>query len=599
MLIHNACNKESFPPCQPPSSAVPFSHPKKPCSWTPTVSPKWESAKLRIRKSGWFHPLLLLGWIAVGAVLRFVGLNVQACWGDEFSTLVFGLGNSFQTVPLDRAIPLDTLLSPLQLRPDAGLGSVVRHLLDESTHPPVYFALTHLWMRLFSPDNGVAVMTVGRSLAALCGIAAIPATFGLGWLAFGSYRVAHLAAALMAVSPLGVFLSREARHYPLAILLFIASMACLVVAIRRLRQGQPPTVGLVLGWIVINALGIATHYFFGLAFAAEGIALLRFWIADWKQGEIWGKPWRRIYAAIAGTLASGLAWIPVWQSFYGSDLTSWVYEDEPLEEWFEPIERTIGWMVSMLFQLPTDTAVVSETVEIISQIAVGIAAIAAAIAIFRGLKRQPSAWLLEIRIFGGIILGAIAIFLVFYIFGTDLTLAPRFSFIYFPAFIAFVAVSLHAQPKAAIAIWLLGLLGGMTVVANIGDLEHHRPDRLVDAMQRDSQAPILISTTHDLHHGPIVKMMGIAVELMRENMISPQFLLAHHGRDLGEATGTLGRILMTRDRPLDLWLVNFKAPIDLTGQNCRELSDGEEEVGRFEYRHYRCDRVRNDWTAES
>lgn len=48
--------------------------------------------------------LLLLVWIAIATCLRLTNLDGKPPWTDEFSTLVFILGNSFQDVPLDRAI---------------------------------------------------------------------------------------------------------------------------------------------------------------------------------------------------------------------------------------------------------------------------------------------------------------------------------------------------------------------------------------------------------------------------------------------------------------------------------------------------------------
>ena len=98
---------------------------------------------------GWFHFLLLLVWLAIGTSLRFTHLASKPPWTDEFATLVFSLGNSFRTIPLDQAIALDTLLLPLQPNPESGIGAVIHHLMTESTHPPVYFVLTHLWMQLF------------------------------------------------------------------------------------------------------------------------------------------------------------------------------------------------------------------------------------------------------------------------------------------------------------------------------------------------------------------------------------------------------------------------------------------------------------------
>ena len=182
----------------------------------------------------WFHFVLLMAWIAIGTALRFTNLTAKSPWADEFATLVFSLGNSFDTVPLDRAISLDTLLMPLQPRPNADIAAVFHNLMTESTHPPVYFILNHLWMQLFPPENGLA-------------------------------------------SPYGIYQAQEARHYTLAILLIIASLSCLVIATRAIHNKTPFPIWVGLIWVVVNSLGIAVHYFFAIALCAEALVLLRFW----------------------------------------------------------------------------------------------------------------------------------------------------------------------------------------------------------------------------------------------------------------------------------------------------------------------------------
>ncbi len=63
----------------------------------------YPSSKLKIAngENHWFHPLLLLIWIAIGTVLRFTNLAEKPPSTIEIATLVFSLGNSLQTIPLD------------------------------------------------------------------------------------------------------------------------------------------------------------------------------------------------------------------------------------------------------------------------------------------------------------------------------------------------------------------------------------------------------------------------------------------------------------------------------------------------------------------
>ncbi len=227
--------------------------------------------------TGWFHFALLGVWIAIGATLRFTNLTAKSPWSDEFATLVFSLGNSFSSVPLDQAIALDTLLMPLQPRLQKDLGAVFHNLMTESTHPPVYFMLNHLWMGLFPTEYGLASLCAARSLSAILGVVSIPAIFGLGWLAFRSRLVAQIAAATMAVSPYGIYQAQEPRHYTLAILLIIASLSCLIIATRTIHRRTSLPIWVGLTWVVVNTLGIAVHYFFALTLCAEALVLIGFW----------------------------------------------------------------------------------------------------------------------------------------------------------------------------------------------------------------------------------------------------------------------------------------------------------------------------------
>ncbi len=162
--------------------------------------------------------LLLLLWTTLALGLRLTQLTAKSPWTDEFSTLVFSLGNSYRTVSLDRVVSLDELLQPLQVNSDANAIQVIQNLLTQSNHPPLYFVLAHWWMQLYG-GSGLVSLWVARSLSAIFGALSIPAIYLLGAFAFRSRLVGQIAAAMMAVSPYGIFLAQEARHYTLAILL--------------------------------------------------------------------------------------------------------------------------------------------------------------------------------------------------------------------------------------------------------------------------------------------------------------------------------------------------------------------------------------------
>jgi len=547
-------------------------------------------------QKSWFHWLLLFGWIVIGTGVRFLHLDTKPPWSDEFATLVFSLGNSFRTVPLDRAIALDTLLQPLQPRPAASLGDVFHNLMTESTHPPVYFLLNHLWLQLFPLDDGLVSLWAARAFSAILGVAAIPASFGLGWLAFRSRLVGQIAAAMMAVSPYGIYQAQEPRHYTLAILVIIASLACLVIATRCLENRKPLPMWLVLTWVGINTLGIAVHYFFTLTLCAEAIILLAIlWgqLINYRDSQLCAptNSYFSLIAVAAGTIAGGLIWLPFWQRIPDNQMTDWIYRGNPFGSILESTARFLAWIISMLWLLPVE-GVSQPTALVCGAIVVAF--------LFWTLPILISGWKIQLRqvpsrsgtqVLGGFVLAAIALFfIVTYALGADLSIASRYHFVYFPALMAIVSAALaicwdsdrlvqHTEfnwtPRqrlrlkflqtrgkvAVVLIWLLGFLGALTVVFNFGYQKIERPNRLVPIMQQRSQNPILIATAR-YTHGQVRELMTLGWQfkhLYGSQANSPLFLLAQHNRTSNRSIETLYKTIAELPKPLDLWLVNFSS----------------------------------------
>lgn len=622
-----------------------------------------------VQASRWFHPLLLLLWVAVGVGLRLLRLNSKVPWTDEFATIVFSLGHTFKTIPLDQALSINALLQPIQPDLTTRVGDVLHHLLKESNHPPLYFVLAHLWMRLFPTEDGLISMWAARSLPALFGVLSIPAMFGFGYLAFRSRLVGQMAAALMAVSPFAVYLAQEARHYTLAILFAIASISCLIVAVRSIhhRTLLPLWVGLI--WVVVNTLGVATHYFFALTLGAEALALLALaWrqnksrkVQEEKRGgnsrlisetqqqtsshpvlslpllsdtkthlQPHSKPWQRIYFVAAGTVTGSLVWVPILHSNYNYGLTHWIYDGEPLKRWLEPIGRVLAWFMTMLISLPMEVTTLPLGILITSGL-VTVLFILWTLPIFQyGLKlKHFSADVhLSIRVLRDFLIGVLVLFFgITYGLDADLTLAPRYQFVYFPVAIALMGAALatawntpiqgdsmlsqssKSQPflkfwlhkgdkKAVIVIGLVAVLGSVVVTYNLGYLQSIRPDLLVNVIEEVSDAPVLIVTTHQ-HHGHTGRMMGIAWEFNRlhraglpynPNTDSPQFLLARETTNSHSKnpTITLQETVAKLPRPLDVWLVNFHAGVHLTEQQCFTSPRRLPEIDSYWYRLYYC-----------
>lgn len=578
-----------------------------------------ENSKSRI------FPLLLV-WFIIGLGLRLINLTGKPPWTDEFSTLVFSLGNSFLDVPLDKAIAVDTLLQPLQPQGNAGIADVLSYLLTQSNHPPLYFVLSHWWMKLFPTQQGLVSLWGARSLAALLGALSIPAIYGLSWIAFRSPVVSQIAGAMMAVSPFSIFLAQEARHYTLATLWVIAAFSCLLIATDHIQNKTKLPIWLILFWVLINALGIASHYFFVLTILISAVVLIflagpQYWEgsqeargqgAGSKKRQGYGdaflfcqSPWKQIYIVALGTIVAGLVWLPVFlQNSYGNQLTEWIQNSRSGLAWLSPIFQALGTWITMIALLPVESSQL--WVVIASGVAMLIFFIWVIPLLWQGVKlnlQEPRSHLTTLVLIS-LITVAIALFFIFtYFLGIDLTRGARYHFVYFPAVIVLLAASLgiHWQSsrtqmqrwgiggkQVVVIIWFMGLLSVITVVSNLGYQKYYRPDSFMQLITNTSNQPVLIATTQKTHVH-IGEMMGIAREFKLTNSsLNPLFLLAHQKQNPQTSTASLERTLEVLPRPVDLWLVNFRAPIPESVNLCTPNTQTLPAIDGYEYQLYHC-----------
>jgi len=565
--------------------------------------------------------LLLFLWIAIALILRFTNLATKPVWADEFSTLVFSLGNSYLTIPLDQVLSLAELLQPLQPNPAATPATVIHNLLTESNHPPLFFVLNHLWLKFFPPIDGWVSVWAARAFSALWGVAAVPAMFGLGWLTFRSRLVGHLAAALMALSPFSIYLAQEARHYTLAVLWVLASLSCLVMAVQQIQASQRIQGWLCWVWILVNGLGIATHYFVMLALVAEAIALL-VWYGWYSRTNskmrrllIATQAWRLLFVAL-GTTASALIWLPTLLNIRGTELTRWIQSGEfDHSIWLDQLLRSLAGLISMLYLLPI------QGIPTWALVGTGITAtlllLWTAPLLWRGAinqaQNQKTANMLILLLgFVGAVMGVS--FVLTFGLGINFSSVFRYQFICLPGVILILAVALsdywdhstlmipgikmsQVSGKVAIAIVLsFSLVGGMTVANDLAYQRTHRPDQVAAAIAPSTQTPNLIAIPHRTHaHSS--RLMAIAWELNRSSPTAAQnsrFLLAHYPKEQFQAAiSSLTTALQTLPKPFTVWRINFRSELNplshtaLVTQGC-QVASPLRSVDGYRYQQYDC-----------
>jgi uncharacterized membrane protein len=210
----------------------------------------------------------------------------------------------------------------------------------------------------------------------------------------------------------------------------------------------------------------------------------------------------------------------------------------------------------------------------------------------------------------GFIIGVLFLFFFLTYFGkVDLTRGARYSFTYFPAVITILGAILaffwrrkeekkkllnnHSyffkdRGKTIVAIaWLMGFLSAITVCVNLGYQKYYRPDLLVPIILQNSSVPILITTPHTslVQTG---EMMGLAWELKRHALKSKVlFLLAHQDSQNSQKLSLILQKKLTKfSQPLDIWTINFSAPLEVKG--CQRDSKIFPLVNGYQYNLYHC-----------
>jgi mannosyltransferase len=223
--------------------------------------------------------------IALAAAMRFVTLGDQSFHHDEVITVTRVISGNF----------------------DHMLHAVKR----SESNPPLYYALAWGWAKPFGSDE-VGV----RSLSALLGTLTVPLAYAIG-AELSNRRAGLIAAALVAVNPMLIWYSQEARSYAL---LFLCCAASLLFFARALRTRKGRDLAL---WALASALALCSHYFAVFAIGIEALWLL---IALRSR-------WRVVLPALAAVAATGLALLPLLTSQVNPTHIDWI-EESPLSSRF-------------------------------------------------------------------------------------------------------------------------------------------------------------------------------------------------------------------------------------------------------------------------
>ncbi|HKV11846.1 MAG TPA: glycosyltransferase family 39 protein [Thermoanaerobaculia bacterium] len=217
--------------------------------------------------------------LILGAALRLYALGVQAFDCDELYALRIQ-GNSWKEI-----------------------GALFGRSAFHDFHPPISYLLFMLWIALFGMGEAAV-----RSLPALLGLVSIGLQGFLGRRAGGVW-VGLAGAAFLAVNPLHIAYSQEARPYALLVTLTIAAHLLFLRSLGEASAGNR------VAYALIAAAGIYTHYYVLFALLPHG--LLALWLL-WSGAEDSRRAARPTLLAYSCAMATFIAWLPaLWYQVSG------------------------------------------------------------------------------------------------------------------------------------------------------------------------------------------------------------------------------------------------------------------------------------------
>ncbi len=369
--------------------------------------------------------LVLAAIVLVGTVARAWGLGAQSYWYDEWLTA--------------RAA-------------DGTARNLYRYVTDQAGIPPTYFVVAWVWARLFGTGE-IAL----RSISVLAGVGTIVVTY-FAARALGQGRaVARVAALLIAVNPMLVWYSQEARPYSLVALL----VACTVLfGARWLDDGRRLDLGC---WALAATAAVAVHYYAVFLVLLEVIVL-----------AVRRRPGRADLVALVPAAVVALALAPFGvQQFGRRENHSWIV-DFPLS-----YRVTDAWHTLLV-----GPSVPSARLWLIAAAACGIVVALALATADRSARRTVIALV-------ALGLGAIALTWLAAVAGVDAFVARYLIGSVVPLALAVAVASVRGRPRAVGAA-VVAALTVVSVVAIVGvqrnpDLQRHAWGAVADAHQRDRE----------------------------------------------------------------------------------------------------------------
>jgi len=202
--------------------------------------------------------VILLLIFCLGAGFRFYSLGDKNLWLDEASSVYYA----------ERLIP-SMVEKLIDGQYENSQQIILEWIESEPAQPPLYYIFLNFWMVV-----GRDEVTV-RLLSVLAGIISIPVLYRLAKTLFNE-RVGLLSALLLAISPLHLLYSQEARMYPFITLFVLVSTFCMIGFLKTDRWIWR------IGYVLCAAINLYMQYITVFALIFQNLIVLIF---VWRQRD--------------------------------------------------------------------------------------------------------------------------------------------------------------------------------------------------------------------------------------------------------------------------------------------------------------------------
>jgi uncharacterized membrane protein len=215
------------------------------------------------------------------------------------------LALALRIIGLDKSFQGDEFFSIL----DARNFYNIQHALILDTHPPLYFYILHLWMKISMNEAFLRLLSIIPGIGICCLV------YTIGRESIG-HNVGIISALIVTFAPNAVWSAQYIRTYSLATFFFALSIYCLVL----IMNGRERNNSLLVYFILAIVSSIYTFYFLFLSIIALNIFVFLYM----RENIIFMKRWLLSQAIVV------LLYIP-WLPFFFAQKSSYIAHPQMVE----------------------------------------------------------------------------------------------------------------------------------------------------------------------------------------------------------------------------------------------------------------------------